>query len=103
MNSYLHSGPVTVAVQETVPISGLSFLMGNDLRGRKIVPDPIVCSEPVDEDPAAETKNQFLDLFPACGVTWSQSQKMPEADQDETGDAELKNGLSELFSENVDG
>lgn len=57
LNSDLYSGPVTVAVQETLPISGVSFLMGNDLGGRKIVPDPIVCSEP-----AAEVKNQIPDL-----------------------------------------
>ena len=47
---YLHSdlvtGPVTVGVLPTLPVRGVSFILGNDLAGGKVKPDLCVVSNP---------------------------------------------------------
>ena len=36
------SGLVTVAVVDRLPTRGISFLLGNDLGGGKVLPSPVV-------------------------------------------------------------
>jgi hypothetical protein len=62
------TGPVIVGVRPTLPIQGVSLLLGNDLAGGKVVPDPIVC-EKLTSDVASDDEND--DLYPVCAVTRS--------------------------------
>lgn len=50
------TGPVTVDVRPTLSVPGVSFLLGNDLAGGKVVPDPIVC-ERVTSNVTSDKKN----------------------------------------------
>ena len=72
LKSDLITGPVIVGVRPTLPVQGVSLLLGNDLAGGKVVPDPIVC-EKLTSDVASENEND--DLYPACAVTRSMTRK----------------------------
>ena len=66
LKSDLITGPVIVGVRSTLPVQGVSLLLGNDLAGGKVVADPIVC-EKITTDVAFDDEND--DLYPACAVT----------------------------------
>lgn len=72
---YLHSdlvtGHATVGVKDSLPIEGVNFLLGNDLAGELVVPDPIVTVMPCSDNPTDSLEEEFLDLFPCCAVTRS--------------------------------
>jgi hypothetical protein len=65
LKSDLITGPVIVDVRPTLPVQGVSLLLGNDLAGGKVVPDPIVC-EKLTSDLASNDESD--DLYPACSV-----------------------------------
>ena len=60
-------GSVTVGVRPTLPIEGVSLLLGNDLAGDKVIVNPIVSDKLCFEDDCDEHGN--ADIFPACAVT----------------------------------
>jgi hypothetical protein len=68
MKSDLITGPVIVRVRPILPVQGVSLLLGNDLAGGKVVPDPKVC-EKLTSDVTSEDEND--DLYPSCAVTRS--------------------------------
>ena len=51
LQSDLISGSVVVGVRPSLPVKGVSFILGNDLTGGKVVPNPVVCKEPRVEEP----------------------------------------------------
>ena len=72
LKSDLITEPVIVGVRPTLPVQGVSLLLGNDLAGGKVVADPIVC-EKITSDVASEDKDD--DLYPACAVTRAMAKK----------------------------
>ena len=62
----LVSNDVTLGVKDFLPIDGVDVLMGNDIAGEKIVPDPIVVDKPLDVSPTAELEIANPNLFPSC-------------------------------------
>lgn len=42
VKSSLVDGYFTVGMEDTIPVDGVDLLMGNDLCGEKVVPDPVV-------------------------------------------------------------
>ncbi len=42
----LVTGPVTVGIRPSLPIEGITFILGNDLAGEKVDAEPWVCNEP---------------------------------------------------------
>ncbi|KAK3089262.1 hypothetical protein FSP39_002191 [Pinctada imbricata] len=66
LKSDLITGPVIVGVRPTLPVQGVSLLLGNDLAGGKVVADPIVC-EKITSDVVSDDEDD--DLYPACAVT----------------------------------
>ena len=89
LKSDLVSGPVTVGIRPTLPVEGISLLLGNDLAGEKVVPDPIVSKEPCVKEECEEEQK----IFPACAVTRAMSKKLSDEVQiNKTGnDLELEN------------
>ena len=67
----LVSGTVIVGVRPELPVKGVSMLLGNDLAGGKVLPEPIVTREPCTE--ADNVENSVV--FPACAVTRSMTRK----------------------------
>nr|XP_027218239.1 uncharacterized protein LOC113810791 [Penaeus vannamei] len=93
----LVSGPVVVGVHDSLPIKGVSFLMGNDIAGIRLLPNPVVCPSPVAYDPAVDVARINPGLFPACAVTRSQAKKLPRLSDRSVGQNEL--GLECLFGD----
>ena len=84
LKSDLISGTVIVGVRPELPVKGLSMLLGNDLAGGKILPQPIVTRDPCTE---ADKDDDSSVVFPACAVTRSMTQKaMLGANSEDEGD-----------------
>ncbi|KAJ8031164.1 hypothetical protein HOLleu_27809 [Holothuria leucospilota] len=76
LKSDLVSGSVIVGVRPTLPVKGVSLLLGNDLAGGKVVANAILTDEPCDYNNTEQLEKEFPDLFPACAVTRAMSQKL---------------------------
>ncbi len=61
-----------------LPVDNVSFILGNDIAGGNVFPRPVVISEPM-ECASMALVEKFPQVFPACAVTRSQSQKFPDA------------------------
>ncbi|KAK3087503.1 hypothetical protein FSP39_006727 [Pinctada imbricata] len=59
LKSDLITGPVIVGVRPTLPVQGVSLLLGNDLAGGKVVADPIVC-EKITSDVVSDDEDDDL-------------------------------------------
>ena len=66
LKSELVSGPVIVGTRPTLPVDGISLILGNDLAGGRVQPDPHVVNNPNNLLPANEV---LVQTFPACVVT----------------------------------
>ena len=60
------SGPIIVGVRPTLPVEGVSLLLGNDLAGSKVMVDPCLSRLPCASD---STSWEIPGLFPTCAVT----------------------------------
>ena len=84
LKSDLISGTVIVGVRPELPVKGVSMLLGNDMDGGKVLLQPIVTRDPCTE---ADNDDESSDVFPACAVTKSMTQKaMLEANSEDEGD-----------------
>lgn len=66
---------VDVAVQDTLPVEAVSFLLGNDIAGNKVVPKQIETSVSTEENNAKSLEKEIPVLFPSCAVTRSMKRK----------------------------
>ena len=71
MKSDLVSDSVVVGVRPELPVKGVSMLLGNDLAGGKVLPDPIASPKPCTEIDNDEDSV----VSPACAVTRSITRK----------------------------
>ncbi|KAK3084422.1 hypothetical protein FSP39_016366 [Pinctada imbricata] len=103
LKSDLITGPVIVGVRPTLPVQGVSLLLGNDLAGGKVVADPIVC-EKITSDVVSDDEDD--DLYPACAVTRAMArnrQKEAESTSALNEDHPSKNvDLSDTFMSTID-
>ena len=104
---------VTVVVCDEVPVSGVAFLLGNDIAGKLVVSEPIVTLSPMNDSPTTDLENKFPKLFPSCTVTRSQSLKLKNLKSENevklrvgskpknTPEEDVSQNLSDLFAESV--
>ena len=84
LKSDLISGTVIVGVRPELPVKDVSMLLGNDLAGGKVLPQPIVTHDPCTE---ADNDDESSVIFPACTVTRSMTRKaMLETNSEDDGD-----------------
>ena len=69
LRSELVSGPVIVGIRPTLPIQGISLILGNDLAGGKVTPEPQVINNTTELLNLAPVKDGPTETFPACVVT----------------------------------
>ncbi|KAJ8040905.1 hypothetical protein HOLleu_15350 [Holothuria leucospilota] len=81
LKSDLVSGSVIVGVRPTLPVKGVSLLLGNDLAGGKVVANAILTDKPCDYNNTEQLEKEFPNLFPACAVTRGMSQKLAMDDK----------------------
>lgn len=72
--SDLVNGPVVVGVRPSLPMEGITFLLGNDLAGGRVVPNPQVVPQPMVQERAGLLE-EVPDIFPACAVTRAMSHR----------------------------
>ena len=82
LKSDLVSGSVIVGVRPSLPVEGVSFLLGNDLAGGKVTIVPCVVKEPSISN-TKSMEEEFPGLFPACAVTRAMAKKLKENSEDE--------------------
>ncbi|XDV19608.1 hypothetical protein PO909_025053 [Leuciscus waleckii] len=84
IKSPLVSGQVVVGVLPSLPIEGVSFILGNDLAGVKVIPSPQVTEVPMPGESFDELSQSFPDVFSVCAVTRAMS-KQTSSSTDEGG------------------
>lgn len=74
LRSPLVSGCVQVGIRESLPVGGVSLILGNDLAGGKVFPTPEIVDNPVvDFDQSVSSGSAVT--FPACAVTRAQARR----------------------------
>jgi len=63
------SGLVVVGLQPSLPVQGISLILGNDIAGGKVEANPCVS-----DVPKYDISNRNEILFPACALTWAVAQ-----------------------------
>ena len=77
MQSDIVSGLVEVGVRPSLPIEGISLILGNDLAGGKVTVDPCMSCQPESHDGTQEE----VTIYPACAVTHTMKKKAAEKDR----------------------
>ncbi len=103
------SGFVEVGVRPVLPVKGVSFILGNDLAGGKVVPSIEVIDTLSIEHSSDELSQKYPNAFTACVITRAQSKKDEVSlsdsflcvDQDAEEGPENKSHVSDQVSEVV--
>ena len=75
--SDLVTGYIDFAVEDNLVIDNVHILLGNEVSGDKVIPDPVVCPVPVQDVGIVEMERKNPFLFPSCVTTRSQAQSQP--------------------------
>ena len=99
IKSSLINGNIVIGMRPSLPVEGISVILGNDLAGEKVMVDPRVVEKPRDDEKTERLAEKFPGIFPASVVT--RSMKAKKEAIKEQGKEEI--GLSGTFLENNDG
>lgn len=69
LKSPLVTGVVTIGIMTSLPIKGVTLLLGNDLAGSQVRVAPVVCVSPCVSPETEALEREFPSVFPACVVT----------------------------------
>ena len=94
IKSSLINGNIVIGMRPSLPVEGISLILGNDLAGERVMVDPRV----VENEKTERLAEKFPGIFPASVVT--RSMKAKEEAIKEQGKEEI--GLSGTFLENID-
>ena len=67
--SELVTGDVIVGLLPTLPMAGVSLILGNNLAGEKVMPELLVFSDPIIVKEADNDGETNANVFPSCAVT----------------------------------
>ncbi|MCP4254322.1 MAG: hypothetical protein GY775_13125, partial [Candidatus Scalindua sp.] len=67
----LYKGYARVGLAEELPVPGVDLLLGNDLAGERVQPDPILSVVPVFMPLTGVLEKEIPEAFPVCAVTRS--------------------------------
>ena len=98
IKSSLINGNIVIGMRPSLPVEGISLILGNDLAGEKVIVDPRVVEKPRDDQNTERLAEKFPGIFPASVVT--RSMKAKKEAIKEQGKEEI--GLSGTFLENID-
>ena len=99
IKSSLINGNIVIGMRPSLPVEGISLILGNDLVGKKVMVDPRVVEKPRDDEKTERLAEKFPGIFPASVVT--RSMKAKKEAIKEQGKEEID--LSGTFLENIDG
>ena len=69
LDSDLVKGEVIVGVRHSLPVPGISLILGNDLAGEKVTKEPHVIDKPTTHKKTEQLVEEFPEIFPSCVVT----------------------------------
>ena len=98
IKSSLINGNIVIGMRPSLPVEGISLILGNDLAGERVMVDPRVVEKPRDDEKTGRLAEKFPGIFPASVVTCSMKankEAIKEQDKEEIG-------LSGTFLENID-
>jgi len=75
-----------MCIRPTLPVDGMSLLLGNDIAGEKIIVNPWLSSLPCLPDGSDQVMQDIPGLYPACVVTRSmakKAEKLPPLESDD--------------------
>ena len=98
IKSSLINGNIVIGMRPSLPVEGISLILGNDLAGERVMVDPRVVVKPRDDEKTERLAEKFPGIFPASVVT--RSMKAKKEAIKEQGKEEI--GLSGTFLENID-
>ena len=98
IKSSLINGNIVIGMRPSLPVEGISLILGNDLAGERVMVDPRVVEKPRDDERTERLAEKFPGIFPASVVT--RSMKAKKEAIKEQGKEEI--GLSGTFLENID-
>ena len=87
------SGPVMVGIKPSLPIQGVSLILGNDLAGERVMVNPCASANPELNTNLEEIKLHVPDDFPSCAITCAMACQLKEGEVDR-----LPNGTDEGFA-----
>ena len=99
IKSSLINGNIVIGMRPSLPVEGISLILGNDLAGEKVMVVPRVVEKPIDDEKTERLAEKFPGIFPASVVT--RSMKAKKEAIKEQGKEEI--GLSGIFLENING
>ena len=99
IKSSLINDNIVICMTPSLPVEGISLILGNDLAGEKVMVDPRVVEKPREDEKTERLAENFLAIFPASVVT--RSMKAKKEAIKEQGKEEI--GLSGTFLENIEG
>ena len=71
IKSSLINGNIVIGIGPSLPVEGISLILGNDLAGEKVMVDPRVVEKPRDDEKTERLAEKFPGIFPASVVTRS--------------------------------
>ena len=89
LNCDLIVGEVIVGIVPGLPMTGITFLLGNDVAGGRVVASPIVSKEPVFVEETENLEIEFPGIFPSCVVTRAQAHKAESRKEREENEVSL--------------
>ena len=98
IKSSLINSNIVIGMRPSLPVEGISLILGNDLAGERVMVDPRVVEKPRDNEKTERLAEKFPGIFPASVVT--RSMKAKKEAIKEQGKEEI--GLSGTFLENID-
>jgi hypothetical protein len=75
IKSKLVNGNITGGIRPSLPVDGISLVLGNDLAGAKVMVDPRVVEKPRQDEKTKKLSKQSPGIFPASVVTRSMKTK----------------------------
>lgn len=86
LQSDLFTGFTKLGVRSQLPVEGVDLILGNDIAGGKVFPQPIVVDTPdvTELREQIDVGQQFSSVFSACAVTRAQTRKFDALDVSET-------------------
>lgn len=80
LQSDLFTGFTKLGVRSQLPVEGVDLILGNDIAGGKVFPQPIVVNTPdvTELRERIDVGQQFPPVFPACAVTRAQTRKFDD-------------------------
>ena len=99
IKSSLINGNIVIGMRPSLPVEGISLILGIDLAGEKVMVDPRVVEKPRDDKKTERLAEKFPGIFPASVVTHSMKAKKKAIKEQ----GKKKIGLPGTFLENIDG